>query len=307
MRIKILALGVLCLPVATTAHAQIVPNNSYAQMLTNSNAMLQLSISRTISAQAQAKGAAGSSSTTPSNWCSPLPPFELQRGADGHVPPELQGDPRYQEWLHCRQAQGAAPTGATRPDRTGPAANDAAADPSMNSAPGGAPRGHYPTPRSNRHMPMASTDFVPAVQGHPAVEQLLASMPLAAAQRTELRQAFAEMSRRLARAGRPNNLAVAMTADICESISVLDAGFSDADSDRYLLAINDRLSALPNVAGMSRLQKQNFADSLIFQTTMVKVLSDLGRSDPQARLQSVQLARTVLTQLTGSPSGRLAL
>jgi hypothetical protein len=307
MRIKLLALSVVGLSMAPTAFAQIVPNNSYAQMLTNSNAMLQLSISKTISSQAQTRAAAGLSGTTPSNWCSPLPPPELQRGADGHVPAELQGDPRYQEWLRCRQGQGAASTGTARPDRTAPAASGAPGNASTASASDGAIGSSYPTPRSNHHVPMAITDYVPAVQGHPAVEQMLASMPLAPGQRSELRQAFADMSRRLARAGRPNNLAVAMAADICVSISVLDARFSDADSNRYLVAINDRLSALPSVVGMSRLQKQNFADSLIFQSTMVKVLGDLGRSDPQARLQSVHLARTVLTQLTGSPSGRLAL
>src|SRR5438128_2436142 len=37
-----------------------------------------------------------------------LPPFELQRGADGHVPPELQGDPRYQAYLRCSHGSSGA-------------------------------------------------------------------------------------------------------------------------------------------------------------------------------------------------------
>jgi hypothetical protein len=152
---------------------------------------------------------------------------------------------------------------------------------------------------------MASTDFVPAVNGHPAVEGILGSMPLTDQQRGALRGAFVQMSARIASAARPNNLAAAMTADVCIAIVTIDKRFTDADSDRYLIAINDRIGGSAQFAAMSGLQKQNLSDSLIFQSTMIKVLSDLGHTDPQARAQSIQLAQTVLVQLTGTPSGRL--
>ena len=48
------------------------------------------------------------------------------------------------------------------------------------------------------------------------------------------------------------------------------------------------------------------SDSLILQTTVIGLLSELGKSDPQARLQSTQLAHTTLQQLTGSAIGRLS-
>jgi hypothetical protein len=92
---------------------------------------------------------------------------------------------------------------------------------------------------------------------------------------------------------------------VCGAIHVIDKRFTDADSDRNLVAINDRLGASPEIASMSRLQKQNLSGALILQTTVVALLEQLGRNDPEAKLQGVQLAHTMLTQLTGSPSGRL--
>jgi hypothetical protein len=281
---RTLAAVALAMPMA--ASGQIAPNNNYAQMLNNTNAMLQLSISQTIAAQAATKP--GASAAGASTMCDPLPPVDLQRGADGHVPPQLQGDPRYQAWLRCHQGQAA-------PQATAAAASVA-----------GGSGGRYPTPLVASHLPMAATDFRPVVYGHPLVEQYVTSQPFTPQQRSAVRQAFAEMSVRVGRAARPNNLAASMAAAVCGAIYVIDQSFSDADSDRYLLAINDRLGASPKFAGLSPEQKQNLSDSLILQITVIRLLSELGKTDPQARLQSAQLAHTTLQQLTGSPVGRLS-
>src|SRR5215469_10548776 len=97
-----------------------------------------------------------------------------------------------------------------------------------------------------------------------------------------------------------------MAMAVCGAIYLIDSGFTDADSDRYYVAINDRLGASPEIAAMSPLQKQNLSDALILQITVAKLLADLGENNPPARAQSVQLAQTMLLQLTGSPTGRLA-
>jgi hypothetical protein len=135
-----------------------VPNNSYAQMLVTTNDMLQSSISQTIHLQANSSG------SPPSTWCSPLPPSDLRRGMDGHVPPELQSDPRYQAWLGCQNRQST----------------------------------HAPPTAVARHLPMAATDFIPAVPGHPYVEQFLLSQPYTDEQRAALRLQFDEISARVA-------------------------------------------------------------------------------------------------------------
>src|SRR5262249_1161851 len=148
---------------------QIAPNNNYAQMLSNTNSMLQLSISQTIAAQASTNAHANGSGAAPSTMCDPLPPIELQRGVDGHVPPELQGDPRYQAWLRCRQGQAASQAPAATPPNGG---NPFYA-PSSVPVPGG----NYPTPVVQYHLPLTATDFVPAAYGHPFLEQYLRSQP----------------------------------------------------------------------------------------------------------------------------------
>jgi hypothetical protein len=63
---------------------------------------------------------------------------------------------------------------------------------------------------------MAATDFIPAVPGHPFVEQFLMSQPYTDEQRAALRLIGNEVS--------------------------------DADSDRYLIAVNDRLGTSRDVA-----------------------------------------------------------
>jgi hypothetical protein len=284
---KLLVLCIVPLAVSLSASAQITPNNSYAQVLTNSNALLQNSISQTIAAQARRSGNA--SGATPSNWCSPLPPPELQRGADGHVPPELQGDPRYQAWLQCKNGQNT------------PQAAMPAQPPAYVNAPGS----NYPTPIMAYHLPPAATDFTPALPGHPFVEQYLQSQPLTDEQRQVILLDFDEMAARTARDARPNNLAASMAMAICGAIYLTDSRFTDADSDRYYVFLNDLLGASPDIAAMSALQKQNLSDALILQITVAKLLADMGQNNPAVRAQSVQLARDMLLQLTGSPTGRL--
>jgi hypothetical protein len=94
---RLLALCVISVAIPLSASAQ-VPNNPYAAMIYNNNLRMQNWYSQTNSMNGYAGG-------TPSNYCSPRPPVALQRGMDGHVPPELQGDPRYQAWLRCQQGR----------------------------------------------------------------------------------------------------------------------------------------------------------------------------------------------------------
>ena len=72
------------------AHAQ---DNSFAITLQN-NAMWQANLTKQMINLGGAYTAGGAPTAA-----SCMPPIDLQRGVDGHVPPELQGDPRYQEYL----------------------------------------------------------------------------------------------------------------------------------------------------------------------------------------------------------------
>jgi hypothetical protein len=288
---KARALSILAFVIPMAGIAQTVSNSNFGAMIGYTNGLMQNSISQIMASQAATKGGS-SSSGPPPGWCDPMPPYQLQRGMKGEVPPELQGDPRYQAWLRCHQGQSA-------PQAT--AANNVAPATRVTSS-----GGKYPTPVVSHHLPITATDFTPAVHGHPFLEQYLRSQPFTAGQRAELSQAFAQMSARVARENRPNNLATSMAVAVCGAIYTIDNGFTDADSGRYLIAINDRIAVSPQFASMSPLQKQNLSDSLILQTTVIKLLKDLGQTDPQAKMQSTQLAHTMLQNLTGSPTGRLS-
>lgn len=261
---KLLALCIVSLAVPSAAAAQ---DYSYARMVATTSDMINNSTNQIINLQAQTRGFGSSSST----YCPPRPPSDLMRGMDGHVPSELQGDPRYQAWLRCHNGQSTS----------------------------------APTVAVAQHLPMEATDFTPAAPGHPLVEQILLSQPYTDEQRAALRLQFDEISARVAQAARPNNLAAVVSAAVCGAMYLIGNEVSDADGDRYLSAVNDRLGASPDVAALSPAQKQDLSDGLIFQITMANLLANAGPNYPQAKELSVQLAQALLLQITGSRTGRL--
>jgi hypothetical protein len=242
--------------------------SSYATMIQN-NAARQANLT------AQMFPLGAPSSATPNGNTSPalcMPPFELQRGFDGHVPPELQGDPRYQEYLRCRQGQSGARTA----------------------------RSVAPLPASS-HSPIEATDFVPAQAGHPVVDQAIADLAITPEQRLQLRNGVEEMFRRVAAGYRGNNVAVAVAVAYATATLALNGvEMTDQQTRRLIHDINDRLARNPRFTAMSAVEKQNDVDRLIFQSVVIAVLREMGTRDPRARQQSIELARVVLKQLNGA-------
>ena len=78
------------------------------------------------------------------------------------------------------------------------------------------------------------------------------------------------------------------------------ADMNDWQIQELVFTINDTLARNPRFAAMSAMQKQNDADGLIFQSVVISVLREMGARDPQARQQSMELARVVLKQLNGA-------
>lgn len=261
-----LAALVFFAPVAASAQA-FATNNSFATVIQN-NAMMQSNLTR------QMINLGGTTSSGTSSGPAPcMPPFELQRGVDGHVPPELQGDPRYQAYLRCRQGQsGLPPMGST------------AAAPSFATAP---------------HLPLTATDFVPAQRGHPVVDQAIAGMAIAPEQRRQLRDAIEVLFGRVARQYRGNNVAVSVAVAYSTALLTLNGTDLNAQQSReFIFSVNDKLARLPQFAQMSPSEKQNRSDSLVFQAAMITVLRELGQRDPQAHQQAVELSRVVMQSLS---------
>jgi hypothetical protein len=265
---KLVLLAALTLATSTGVWAQ---NNSYATMLQN-NAIRQANLTQ------QMINLGGSPTTGSGGGTSPascMPPYELQRGFDGHVPPELQGDPRYQAYLRCRQGQ------------AGPQ--------SVRSAP------VVPSLPAGPHLPITATDFTPVQQGHPMVDQAIANLTLTPEQRLQLRNGVEEMFRRVAARYRGNNVAVSVAVAYSTAMLALNGvDMNDQQTRELVFSVNDKLARNPRFAAMSPVEKQNDSDGLIFQSVIISVLRDMGTRDPQARQQSMELARVVLKQLNGA-------
>jgi len=265
---RLLLLAALTLATSTGVLAQ---NNSYATMLQN-NGMWQANLTK------QMINLGGTPTTGSGGNASPascMPPYELQRGVDGHVPPELQGDPRYQAYMRCRQGQ--------------------ASPQSVRAAPG------LPSLPAGPHLPISATDFVPVQQGHPVVDQAIANLTLTPEQRQQLHNGVDEMFRRVAARYRGNNVAVSVAvAYAMATLALNGSDMNDQQTRELVFNVNDTLARNPRFASMSPMQKQNDADGLIFQSVIISVLRERGARDPQARQQSMELARVVLKQLNGA-------
>lgn len=265
---RLLSLAALAL---ATPIAALADTSSYTTMLQN-NAMRQANLTQQMINLGGAPLGSGGGGTGPAPC---LPPFDLQRGVDGHVPPELQGDPRYQAYLRCRQAH------PERDVRTMPQATAAA---------------------PVAHLPITATDFVPPRPGHPFVDQAIAGMTaLTLEQRIQLRNGAEEVFRRVATQYRGNNLAVSVTVAYAAAQLTLTGTDMNAQQAReFVFGVNDQLARHPRFATMTALEKQNESDRLIFQTFVIAVLRDLGTRDPQARQQANELARAVMKQFNGA-------
>lgn len=197
-----------------------------------------------------------------------MPPVDLQRGADGHVPPELQGDPRYQEYLRCKQ--GIPPQGASSAGTL---------------------------PVATQHLPITATDFIPARPGHPTVDEAIANMAITPEQRKQVHDGVDKTFRHIATQYRGNNLAVSVAAAYTTSMITLNGSpMTPQQIQEFIYGVNDQLAQNPQFALLSAQQKQDEYDRFIFQAAMIAALQDAGRTNPDAKQQSLDLSRVVLAQ-----------
>jgi hypothetical protein len=205
-----------------------------------------------------------------------MPPADLQRGMDGHVPPELQGDPRYQEYLRCKQGH---------PPSQGASASAV-----------------QPAPAAS-HLPLTATDFVPARPGHPAIDQAIDGMSLTVEQRQQLRAQVDEAFRRVASQFRANNVAVSVAIAYATSLTTLNGQQVSAQQSQELIyAVNDQLARNSQFATLSAQQKQDESDRLIFQSVIISVLRDGASDSPESKQKAEELSRIVLRQFGGNES-----
>src|SRR5450432_1320610 len=149
-----------------------------------------------------------------------MPPVDLQRGADGHVPPELQGDPRYQEYLRCKQG----------------------IPPGQQGVPDPAPAVQVRT----GHLPITATDFVPTSPGHPIVDRAINEMAITPEERRQVHDAVDDTFRRIASQYRGNNLAVSVGGAYATSMATLNGlQMTQQQGVELIHSVNDQLAQRP--------------------------------------------------------------
>src|ERR1700722_18376903 len=196
--------GVIAVVACLFPCAGVAQDNSFATTIQN-NAMWGGNLTKQM---INLGGAPTSGDARPFNPANCMPPADLQRGADGHVPPELQGDPRYQEYLRCKQGI-----------------------PPSQGAPNSAAQQTLPA----RHFPITATDFVPTRRGHPIADQAIDGMSITPEQRQQLHTQVDETFRRVASQFRGNNLAVAVALAYGQSMTTLNGSKMNAQQSQELL------------------------------------------------------------------------
>jgi hypothetical protein len=247
-------------------------DNSFAVAIQN-GAMWQANLTKQMINLGGRPTGSGVSHFSPANC---MPPVDLQRGADGHVPPELQGDPRYLEYLRCKQGipqQNASTSGQQQPIVAA------------------------------SHQPITTTDFMPARPGHPTVDEAITKMSITPEQRKQVHEGVDKMFRHIATHYRGNNLAVSVAAAYTTSKIVLSGSqMTPQQIQEFIYSVNDQLAQNPQFALISAQDKQDESDKLIFQAAIIAALQEAGRTDPNAKQQSLDLSRLVLSQFEGGDS-----
>jgi hypothetical protein len=277
----------LCVPFCASAQ-----NTAFSSMMEN-NMMGQQNFNNSINGynsrlQQQSGGAAVSTPQT----C--VAPYDLIHGMAGLVPPQLQGDPRFQEYLRCRYGDVQV---------TPEMANVNIVIP-VRPAPGYVPgsqqsRNNAAVTPSAQHLPPDATDFVPAVYGHPNVDRQIAVLQVSEAQRAQIAQWVGNSFQEIGRVYRPNNLAVSICLAYVEALYVLNGTRTDTPHIQgCITGMNDSIGSGSKFALMSDADKQINYELLIYEESMMQLLKTSGeRGNARDNQTAVGLAQSVMQSL----------
>jgi hypothetical protein len=162
-------------------------------------------------------------------------------------------------------------------------------------------RGQKP-PTVVAHANLAATDFKPAGKGHPTVEAYLSSPTLTPDARNMMRPMFDATFNMLAQT-RKNNVATALASAVAIAVGIVSGQpYPAPAAQELLLGINDLLAQSPQFTRLRPADKQVMYETLVVTTALMAILQEGGKTSPEMRAQSASLARSVLQQLTGSPT-----
>jgi hypothetical protein len=154
-------------------------------------------------------------------------------------------------------------------------------------------------PKAGKHAPAGATDFQQS-GSRPYVETFLQSVNVDANAKTHLRAVFEAAFESVNKALRPNNVAAAMGYALGVAIQIVnDVELPDADAKELVTGINDMLAASQEFKGLGQAERQVLYEGFVMTGAMLMIAHNAGKNDPSIRQQSQDMARNVISQLSG--------
>lgn len=155
------------------------------------------------------------------------------------------------------------------------------------------------TPKAGKHAPLAATDFQQN-GSRPYMDAFLQQLSVDAGGKQHLRDVFEAAFESVNKALRPNNVAAAMGYALGVSIQIVnDVELPDADAKELVTGINDMLAASQEFKGLGQAERQTLYEGFVMTGAMLMIAHNAGKKDPAIRQQSQDMARNVISQLSG--------
>ena len=156
-----------------------------------------------------------------------------------------------------------------------------------------------PRAKAGKHAPAGATDFQQSGT-RPYVEMFLQSVNVDASAKAHLRAVFEAAFESVNKALRPNNVAAAMGYALGVAIQIVnDVELPDADAKELVTGINDMLAASQEFKGLGQAERQTLYEGFVMTGAMLMIAHNAGKNDPSIRQQSQDMARNVISQLSG--------
>ena len=150
-----------------------------------------------------------------------------------------------------------------------------------------------------KHAPASATDFQQSGT-RPYVETFLQNVSVDASAKAHLRAVFEAAFESVNKALRPNNVAAAMGYALGVAIQIVnDVELPDADGKELVTGINDMLAASQEFKGLGHADRQTLYEGFVMTGAMLMIAHNAGKNDPSIRQQSQDMARNVISQLSG--------
>ena len=152
---------------------------------------------------------------------------------------------------------------------------------------------------AGKHAPPGATDFQQS-GSRPYVDSFLQNVQVDANAKQHLRQVFEAAFESVNKALRPNNVAAAMGYALGVAIQIAnDLEPPDADAKELTTGINDMLAASQEFKQLGPAERQVLYEGFVMTGAMLMIAHNAGKNDPSIRAQAQEMARNVISQLSG--------